>query len=178
MPNIPVPKTWVDGDFATAPVMNTEIRDILNFLLNNRPVFAARRSATLSLTSGTQTVIPWDVRIIDSAGGWSATNPSRYTIQYPGKYKVSIVGAIQGSTGGGERTAWARINGSATRWKIASQAPINSAAAITTVVSSIVLPYTFAIGEYIEFQVMQTSGSTLNFAAADDSFCSIEWIGS
>lgn len=178
MPNVPVPKTWVDNEFATAPVLNTEIRDIFNFVLAPPRVVLAR-TATLSVPSGTNTAIPWDNEILDTFGGWVSTAATRYTVQVPGKYRVSAVVSFSNHSDN-IRVIRVRVNGATPLWTIASASPVHSVSADTIVTTSLVLPYTFAIGEYFEIMASQSTGSTLfvSGSSGNDSYMTAEWVGS
>jgi hypothetical protein len=176
---VPAPRTWTGTDSPTAAMLNTEIRDTANFLLAP-PRAVLMRAASLSLANDTPVSIPWDTEILDTANGWaSSPNPTRYTVQYAGKYRVSIVLSVQGHAGGGGRFAYIRANGTE-EWQVASMPAIASAAADTIITASLTLPYTFAVNEYIEVRAEQTAGATLNLSGAsgNDSYCTIEWLGS
>lgn len=175
MPQIPVPKTWVDGDFFTAPTANTELRDMLNFLINP-PRVALSRVSSVSLPTGVAVVIPWENQFINTAGMWTAGSPTRITIQVPGKYRISVIGSFSTNTTN-IRVIQVRLNGSTPSYKIVQCAPTPSPSADTVCGGSLVLPYTFAIGEFIEIQATQSTGSTLTFAGGSDAYVTAEWMG-
>lgn len=175
MPNVPVPKTWVDADFATAPILNTELRDIFNFVLAPPRVVLSRVSA-LSLAPNAIVPIPWENEILDTFGGWTSASPTRYTVQVPGKYRVSVIAGFSANSTS-VRVLKVRVNGASPIWTVASAAPPPSSADAMAS-ASLVLPYTFAIGEYFEILAQQGSSATLTLSGGTDSYITAEWVGS
>lgn len=175
MPLVPVPKTWVDQDVATAPVLNTELRDMFNFLISP-PRVALSRVSALSLPSGSAVAVPWENQFINTFSMWSSGAPTRITIPVPGKYRVSVVGSFS-TNQTNIRVIQVRLNGSTPNYKILQAAPVPSPTAETVVSGSLTLPYTFAIGEYFEIQATQSTGSTLSFAGSADAYVTAEWMG-
>lgn len=179
MPQVPIPKTWVDGDFFTAPTANTELRDMLNFLINP-PRLVLSRVAVLNVAQGTEPVVPWDTEILDTYGMWTPTTPSRITMQVPGKYRVSLIGSWAPNTTASVRVMKIRLNGATPRYTVASIGPTGSPSSDTINNASLTLPYTFAINEFIEIQVSHsvgTAGTILGFSGTNDSYITVEWMG-
>lgn len=71
-----LPMTWADGDYVSAPTLNTEVRDALRWLLghssNPFPFAVIRNSASVALTSGQFSTIPFDTADVSRGGLWTA----------------------------------------------------------------------------------------------------------
>jgi hypothetical protein len=83
---VPVPRTWVSGEFVVASYMNG-IRDALNFLL--QPPLCVAKQTVIQSISTAWAPVTMDAEDIDRDGGHSvASNTSRYTGQTPGWYRI------------------------------------------------------------------------------------------
>lgn len=176
MPNAPVPRTWVDDqDYFSAAVLNSEIRDTLNFLLAP-PRAVLRRVNSQSIPNGTTPTTPvdWDREDMDTANGFTLSTPSRYTAQYPGRYKLSVViGWSPNATG--IRVLSVNINGG-TNVVMSTVLTVGSGAA-TVQASTMAIPYNFSIGDYFQIQIAHNAGAALTHAGGTDSYATVEWIG-
>lgn len=175
MSTAPNPKTWVDTtDYATAAVLNLEVRDALNFLLN-KPRVSLRRVAAQSIPNPTSARVPiqWDTEDSDLAGMWSSGANTKIFTQYAGRYSASlIVDFAVNSTG--SRALYCKVNGT-TEYTTGIQ--LANAASDTIIGFNFEIPRLFAVGEYIEFLAGQSSGGALNIGGAADCYCSVKWEG-
>lgn len=116
MAAVPVPRTWVDDEFVTAGIMNgtTGVKGPLDFLLTPKKCAVYQTSSQSLTTSGTAYAISWDAEHYDNDGMWSASAPTRITIQTDGLYHFDAVVAF-GSNASGYRELEIRKNGVAVR---------------------------------------------------------------
>ncbi|GIW56418.1 MAG: hypothetical protein KatS3mg082_2822 [Nitrospiraceae bacterium] len=133
------------------------------------------RGALVNLTAAepvptsTDTVLAWDAAVYDTDGFWSASNPTRLTVP-AGVSRVRLKGNVHWDSGGtGYRHIWAHRNGAlfpgAGRESDEGDSGVqNFACAVVPVVA----------GDSFELIALQTSGSTMNVLAADDSWFAIE----
>lgn len=158
MATVPVTRTWVAGEVVTAAHFNTNIRDVLNFLLA-KPIVELRQSSTQSIATGTEVPVTFNVEDVDSAGGHSlVSQTSRYTYVYPG-WMVwgGAVGYPTNSTN--RRFAWWLKNGSALT---ASELSITGSGAGNMTVAARQKRIFGNVGDYVELAAFQDSGSSLS----------------
>lgn len=160
MTNLPVPaeRTWSVNDIVGGALLNSNLRDGINFLLNP-PTAQVSQTATQSLANTTFTPISFDVNILDTYGGHSTTvNNTRYTAQVAGIYQVSgIVTFASNSTG--DRAAEIGKNGSGISYST------TGFRASTGTVTGVPVPgilITLAVGDYVEILGWQSSGGALS----------------
>lgn len=86
---VPTPASETAGNLITGALWNANVYNGLTFLLNP-PLFSGYQSTGQSIPSGQNPVaINIDTETLDTYGGHSnSTNPSRYTAQVAGTYKV------------------------------------------------------------------------------------------
>lgn len=100
MGTVPTPRTWVPAERVTATLLNTEIRDILQFLLSTKPLFVAVQAVSQPLLELTWTAITFTTEVLDRDNGHSTTvNTSRYTAKTPGYYRVNVTGSSLQNSG-------------------------------------------------------------------------------
>jgi hypothetical protein len=170
---VPTPRTWSVGDLADATMLNTEIRDVANFLLNP-PIFVGRQSVAQSMPTSAYAAITLDVEEVDSYGG-HATNQSRYTAQVAGWYHV--LGIVQWAVNAtGRRACGLFVNGT-NRVRQTECVTVTTAVGTTTNIAETELYLN--VSDYVEIQGWQSSGAALNtssgFAQSDSMLC-VLWI--
>lgn len=138
--------------------LNTKLVAPIDFLLDP-PRANLRRASTQTLTTATATAIQFDTEDVDTVNGHdNATNPSRYTFQYPGRYWIAGgVGYVAGATG--RRGAWWRVNGTDLN---ASGAMIQSTAASPCIVVARPMMITVNASDYLELIGYHEQGVNLN----------------
>ena len=104
-----VPRTWTAADILTADSagpgevpLNTHVRDVIRWLRMPPACRIDSAGTTQTLTSGSWTSITFTGAQLDNYTGWSAAQPTRYTVQRPGLYYVyglASVGEASGATG-------------------------------------------------------------------------------
>lgn len=174
MSNLPVPtqRTWSVNDVVTAAMMNSNVRDAVNFLANP-PLFVGYSAASASYANNTWQGMLIDTNTVDTYGGHSTTvNTSRYTGQVAGWYDLTV------------RSTWAS-NATGVRGvalSVVNSATVDSSAAVQTVATSggVVLIQASArrylnAGDYITFLAFQNSGGTLASLAGDNA-AEVEWV--
>lgn len=166
---VPATRTWVAGEIVLASHFNTNIRDVLNYLLA-LPAFEGRQSTTQNLTTATWTTVTMDAEDLDSAGGHSTvTNNSRYTAQYAGWYQVGGAAAINTSATGMRATRW-MVNGSVLN---ASQITDQGVASFPHNVPARAKHVFLNVGDYLELQAYQNSGGTLATVVSAETACGV-----
>jgi len=115
--------------------------------------------ASQDMGSGSVTPIVFDTTDYDDDGMHNpAVNPTRLTIKVAGLYIVHGQIWWQASSTVGYRRITIRANGSTT---LAENRQLGTTGAAGDLRHSVTTQYVFAVGEYVELVVVQTSGSPL-----------------
>ena len=181
MATVPVPRTWVNGEFVTDAIMNgsTGIRDALDFLLDP-PGAQVRRGTAQSIPNNTATAIVFDTEDLDNDGMHSlVTNPSRLTCVTPGRYLVS--GNIPYDVNAATGTREVRVvkNGAASAVAGGRLMTAVSSATVGTTCALSALEVSLDVGDYLELVALQVSGGSLNTFAVNGLFPVLRarWVG-
>lgn len=125
-----------------------------------------------SIPNVTWSTLGFNSEIIDNDGFHdNSTNNSRLTIPRAGVY-LFIANIVYGNSATGKRSGRAYKNGVNSGVNILSQSAINSA--MTYQFSSIVGLEVFNEGDYIELEVYQASGSSLDVLTGETNFSIIK----
>jgi hypothetical protein len=154
---LPNPRTWSVGDLASAAVLNTEIRDTVNYIAGP-PIFIAKQAVAQSIASSTFTPITFTTEEVDNYAGHSnSTNTSRYTAQLAGWHHV--LGVVQWTANvTGRRVGALYVNGSIVR-----QTEIVTVTTATGTTTNIVETALYLnVGDYVEAVGWQSSGAALS----------------
>jgi len=168
---IPSEMTATVGQILTAAQWNSNVRDGINYLLNP-PIFLGYQATGQAFTSGVFTSAALDTEIIDTYNGHSTTtNNSRYTAQVAGWYLGLGQFAFPSNTTGARASRFT-VNG-------ASPTPLNEKE-ISPNSGGQHLDQTLGlfflnVGDYLELQPWQNSGSTLT-ALAGDTWMAALWV--
>ena len=167
------PRTWVATEIVTAAQMNAHVRDNLGFLYTP-PRGESRRSANLSIANNTAVAVTMQVEvhdndaIVDIAG-----NPTRLTIKTAGFYHVygRMSWAVNST---GIRWAYVRLGGSTTLG-----GNLSPAHAVYGNYVNASFVRAFAVNDYLELMVLQTSGGALNlnYIADESPYFGVHFIG-
>lgn len=115
------PRTWTSTTL-TAAQLNTDVRDNVNWLASDKPIWLVSTSVAQTIPHGTNTTLPYATESIDTANLHSTTtNPSRVTIATTGKYAVGAQISYD-SNAGGYRQIDLLYNGTSTGWLCTSVA--------------------------------------------------------
>ncbi len=118
-------------------------------------------SANLSLSHNTTTALPFDSERWDTDDMHdTVTNSSRLTAQESGKYLI-FANVKFGENASGTREVLLRLNGTTVIAEERASANVVETG-IAGNVMSLTTHYSLAAGDYVEFVVTQTSGSTIN----------------
>lgn len=166
---IPAPRTWQDGELVTAAEMNTEIRDAIGFLLNPPQASVIQSGTTQNMPSSTATNITFDTMQFDSDSIWDASQPDRLTIQTPGFYIVNAIFSWSSDPGGFRR---GEILSNGSQISYTSAAPTTSGTAFTSSIFA-----KFAVGDYLQLEHYQNSGSGLTASSAAPPGLAVRWVG-
>lgn len=154
-----VPRTWTTGEVVTAAMMNTDVRDNLNFLFSGMPAAFAYHSTTQSVTSATFTAVALDSELYDTDTIHdTAVNNSRLTCKTAGKYL--IIGHL----------AWSAL-GAAALYQHSARLWLNGATDIAQVSSTdnhngeeiseqVSVVYDLAVNDFVELQAYQNTGGS------------------
>ena len=157
----PAGHVWVTGEVVTAANLNTYVRLNLEALYD-APFCRAFASAALGVASITITALALNTESQDNDAIHStATNTTRFTPPTAGGYLVTGWVTYAGSTGGSQRTALLRLNGTT---KIGQLDEPRNGAAETAL--SLVGAYRFSGSDYVELCAYQDSGASLNVVTA------------
>jgi hypothetical protein len=159
----------------TAVMLNSNVRDAINFLITNRPRAVLRQTVTQSTTNGTWASITFDVEDLDNDGGHSTvTNNSRYTAQTAGWYEASGVICWAGNYSNQRQSRWT-INGTVVNASHASSQV--SAGGFPAYPAATVHVY-LNVGDYLELQGFQNEGTVSTRVSAEQaSRMNVVWIG-
>ena len=154
---VPNPRTWSVGDLATGTILNTELRDTINFL-TAPPIFIAKQAVAQSIANATFTAITFTTEEVDSYSGHSnSTNTSRYTAVVAGWYHV--LGIVQWTPNAtGRRAAQLAVNGTQVRQTEAATITTASGTSCVPVETDLYLN----VGDYVEVGGWQSSGAALS----------------
>lgn len=174
MATVPITRTWVAGEVVTAAHFNTNIRDVLNYLLAP-PILEITQTVAQAIANNTATALTFTTEVIDSSGMHSTvSNTSRATAVYPGYYKF-WGGYSIASNATNARLGWGKVNATdvnASSFEIPPVNGFNSGYAFRT--KTVFLNVT----DYWEFFVLQNSGGSLNtiVATIEQSSLGGEWM--
>lgn len=168
---VPNQRDWVVGEIVTAAMLNSNVRDAVDFLLDP-PMCDLYQAAAQSIPNGALTALVWDTEVYDNDSAHSTvTNSSRITIQTPGWYHVSAAYSMDLNTTG-YRLVCLYKNGSVAKTGNRIAPSSNQTAAVLDAYLSV------SAGDYLEIVVLQSSGAALStwVANAFRSFCTARWV--
>lgn len=172
---LPVPnqQTWSPSELVTAAMMNSNVRDAVNFLANP-PLFTGYQSVAQTLTNGATTAILLDSEVADTYNGHStSTNTDRYVAQVAGYY-LGYGATYFAANATGQRIGLILKNGSAFGIPVAMRTTVDAASAGATEVPASGVVYLNA-GDYMQLGGIQTSGGNLN-TNANGSYFYVFWM--
>lgn len=165
------PRTWSDGLVVTGAIMNTEVRDNLNFL-HGPPAAKATQSTGTNVPDITWTTINFDAEAWDNASMHStATNTSRLTPTAAGKY---LIVAQVGWSSTSVTVAGARLtfNGVTT---VIGQQSVNTSTSVGPYVNLSTVYAFNGSSDYVVVQGYQDSSGSLT-TNTGATFLSATWI--
>lgn len=158
--------------------------DVANYneqlFLGRLPTATVYQSTPQSIPNNTNTAIIFNSQNNDNWGGFSGTNPTRYTFQLSGVYMLD--GAVSWAANAtNRRYQYFRINGNNSTVVPGSIADLQSTSTNNMVVSTPTTLYPFNTGDYVELMANQNTGAALSTVAtgATSAFIStmvIKWI--
>lgn len=163
----PVTRTWVAGEIVTDDLMNTYLRDPINFLLAEpRPgVAVARLVRTTASTISNGVVVPFNAEDYDDLDGHSTvSNTSRYTPPIAGG-RWLVLATLRHDSGGavGSGTpifAQFQLNGVPINPHVTISMSASLAAASGVHISDVIACPT--VGDYIEVTLSNNQAQAIN----------------
>lgn len=176
---IPNTRLFAAGDILTGAMMNQTVTSLGNFLLGKPLAAFSRTTNTSAVASGT--AVDLDSTQLDRDNSHSnVTNPSRYTAQTPGWYRVTGQVVFNTSTSGTFRQASIAKNGTIinetrTFLRYVSGAVPNN----TLAVQATGLVYLNGSTDYIQLIGTHDTGGTLAYVGsttAQTCYLLVEWV--
>lgn len=174
MATVPVTRTWVAGEVVLASHFNTNIRDVLQYLLAP-PIFEGRQIVAQSFTTAVAAGITMTAEDIDSSGMHSTvSNTDRVTAVYPGWYEGGGGNSFASNATGARGSQWSVngtvVNGSRNIGPTLSGAAWAGAARVKKMFCN--------VNDIMRLEGLQTSGGNLNsdVTAELQPNVSIKWI--
>ena len=143
------------------------------------PIATLRQTVAQSLPNNTSTAIDFDVADIDTAGGWNAALPSRYTSMMPGRSVYQCSGGIGfAGNAAGVRTVQFRVNAGADMAGTGVSAP--GTAAVTQRMASRTSHVILDEGSFVQITGFQNTGGALNtvVTGVEQSTLEVRYVGS
>ncbi len=164
MGTVPTITTLAVGDKLTAS-RHAEIASAFAFLLNP-PFCYLRQTSAQSIPNNTWTSVTFTTEDADTDGMHSiSTNTSRVTIQTAGTYQFNGLGTFNTNASGGRAVRLAK-NGTGIENSATWSGPMEDNYVGLPIAGQFL---TLAVGDYVELQVIQRSGSTVNTLVSIDT---------
>lgn len=149
---VPALRTWTPGEIVTAAMLNGNVRDAVGFVLAP-PAAVLRSTAAQSIPNNSWTSLTMNTEDVDNDGGHSTvTNPSRYTAQTAGWWRVNGGTMTFAGNNTGTRGTRLTVNGVAVA---ASRNLVVASAAIAVSVPLVGIEVYLDVGQYMEMQAFQ-----------------------
>ena len=181
MATVPSQSTVAVNDKVSASMWNDDVRDAVNFMTTNRPLFYAEQTVSQTLTSNIELPITFTTEAIDRDGQHStSTNTSRVVIGNTlGWYRVSGCVVYQANANATNFRAIISKNGTRVSGSFAGILN-NTTNAVCGVATGTVFVQATLSTDYVELVGLMTAASgTLATSAtvgALSSLC-VEWVG-
>lgn len=110
MPNLPVPNpaSWTPGENVTSALLDTQVRDALNFLLNP-PMYVGKQTTAQTIQPHTYTAITLDATVVDT---YSGLGQGGYVAQVAGWYLCTgVICYNDPANSTGFRNVFVTVNG-------------------------------------------------------------------
>lgn len=173
---VPIPRTFVVGEYVTAAYFNSNVRDTASFLLM-LPIATVFQTASQGVSAGsTGAPVNFDSTAVDSYGGHSnSTNNSRYTAQVAGWYLVGGSVPMNGTASGTYRKSQVAVNGSVVAYATAQVPQVNSATTATAVAVSPTIVY-LNVGDYVQLYAISDAAVTLSPNSTNQAYMTVVWV--
>lgn len=179
---IPVPRNWSTGEMGTAALLNTHIRDALEFFVTPPWCFVTSGSDQ-TISNNTNTNLTWTDQIVDSDNMMALGTQTDMVVATPGCYAIyaQIMFAVN-ATG----TRWLTVDrvrsGVTTTLCRSSQAAADYTGGSSTSETAfqVGVHADLQIGDHVTFWCYQNSGGNLAAMKSTTEFrtwASVRWIG-
>lgn len=174
MAAVPVTRTFVAGEVVLASYFNTNIRDVLNYLLAP-PILEIEQIVSQTLANGTFTALTFTSESVDSSGMHSTSvNTSRATAVYPGYYRTDGAhGSVANATG----SRYTSLGRNGTILSASQTNQLSNGGTLNTVTGARSKLIYLGVGDYAEIFGWQNSGGNLGTigSGGDESSLSMKW---
>ncbi len=179
---IPVPRNWSTGEMGTAALLNTHIRDALEFFVTP-PWCWVTSSANQSISNTTWTTLTWDTQLVDSDNMMALGTETVMTVRTPGCYAIHAQIMYAADVDGVRGLTCDRIRGGArtTLVRGGQRAADGTGTPSQETAFQIATYAELEIGDQLDFWTWQNSGGALNALRSSSDFytwASARWIGS
>lgn len=158
MATVPVTRTWVAGEVVLASHFNSNIRDVLNYLLSP-PILEIYQSVAQTLTTSVVSPITMTSEVVDSSGMHStSSDTSRAVAVYPGYYVFAGSIAFTGSAAGNRVLQWQKNGSASIASADATFPPWSASVNIYNLRTKLIF---LNVGDYVESMGYQDSGGNL-----------------
>lgn len=173
----PVIANEAPGDFITGALWNAQVGAALQWLFgtgaNGIPRFKGNASTGQAFATGTTfSPVSLDAEVYDSEGGHSTvTNPSRYTCQVPGLYRITAMSSFT-TNSTGSRAVGVGVNGASVLQSQGMPPSGNSWS------NQVTVDQYLNAGDYVEVLTWQNSGGSLSTGTGSLApTLTVWWIG-
>lgn len=173
---VPAPRTWVDQEFVSAAKLNSDIRDMVNWL-NNPPNIdlSMFNNGGGTVVANTQFDVPWAFELRkQDVMHTSDGNPERAICQTPGIYFVTARIEYNAESGivTGHRDMHININGTTERTGDNGDQP----GASTTTRLSCASTAPLNAGDWVNVRLFQTADDANGITISDECQLSLRWL--
>lgn len=163
---LPVPRTWTVGELLTAAKLNTDLRDMILYLMAP-PRAKLYRTTSLVCATGSFITVGWDAEVVDSDNGHSTTtNNSRYIAQTAGWFDITANVNWNPESTAGFRLAMLDVNASGSPPYTDLSTPVSDSSCVLNPGGLMFLN----VNDYVELRVLQNSGANRNLSGTSPDF--------
>lgn len=142
--------------------------------VSSKPICEAHLTGTQSIAASTDTLISWNASAYNTDNLWTASQPTQFTVQTAGKYRISVV-TDWTANATGMRSTKVLVNGTANSNAVASF--VGSASNTFDTCYTVEYTVQLAVGAVIYFDTFQNSGGAVTVGTAfGGTSAVVEWV--
>lgn len=158
MATLPTTRTWVAGNPLTGAQMNSDVRDLGNFVVSGKPLFVLRNDAGFAATT-TVSDITWDVEVLDRDGMHASSNG--YVTAVTAGYYLFVLGTVPIPTASVSISLWPKVNGSSINQTYRGAANTNTVVSGYLHTPPLTIVQYLAVGDTFSFAVNVGTNATI-----------------